>query len=99
MLKFSICYYRFTSIITISLASSLTSTDLVGIHKNQRGWGKGEVKTCLKLYNDQIDLSFIWAISSFKFYGIMDIEGTNTSQSLSKLLKKVWESRRQTTFA
>ena len=24
------------------------------------GWSKRGVKTCLKIYNDQIDMSFIW---------------------------------------
>ena len=68
---------------------------MVGIHDGQRFMvgGKRGVKTCLKLYNDQIDMSFIWAISSFKFYGIMGIEGTTTSQSVIKFLEKVWESR------
>ena len=56
------------------------------------GWGKRGVKTYLKLYNDQIDMSFIWAISIFKFYGIMGIEETTTNQSVIKFLEKVWES-------
>ena len=40
---------------------------------------RGE-NTCVKLYNDQINISFIWAILWLKFYKVIGIKDSTTWQ-------------------
>ena len=44
-----------------------------------------------------MDMSFIWAISALKFYGVMGVKGVTTGQCTINFLEKVCEWRNKNT--
>ena len=58
------------------------------------GWSKKGHAGYVKMFNDKLDINFIWAISQEWFYGVMGVNGTTDSKSIIKFIEEVWEYRR-----
>ena len=57
------------------------------------GWGPKGHKSYIRLFEDQIDASFLWALSKYWFYGVMGINGTTDSNCIIEFIRKVCLSR------
>ena len=55
------------------------------------GWCRRGDSGYMKLFNDKLDVSFIWAISKEWFYGVMGVSGTTNSRIIIKFIKEIWE--------
>ena len=57
------------------------------------GYGTKGHKSYIRLFEDQIDASFLWALSKYCFYGVMGINGTTDSNCIIEFIRKVCLSR------
>ena len=57
------------------------------------GWCRRGDSGYMKLFNDKLNVSFIWAISKEWFYGVMGVSETTDSRSIIKFIKEIWEFR------
>ena len=58
------------------------------------GWAPVNSRGYIQLHLDQIDMSFLCAVSKDLFYGVIGLKGTTTGQCLIKFIRQLCESRR-----
>ena len=58
------------------------------------GWSPIGDKGYIKLHQDQIDMTFVCAISKLCFYGVMGVKGTTDGQCIVKFIRQLWEFRK-----
>ena len=58
------------------------------------GWSKKGKSKFISTISDSFKMSFYVAFSKYKFYGIIDVEGTGTSQNFIHFLSKVLKERK-----